>query len=61
MSGMYVLLISLQVVCLAGMLIPMQCSLSSFTFTSAATVEIIDTTQPEEIIIDPPEGMALEM
>ena len=59
MSGMYVLLISLQVVCLAGMLIPMQCSLSSFT--STATVEIIDTTQPEEIIIDPPEGMALEM
>ena len=28
---------------------------------SAATVEIIDTTQPEEIIIDPAEGAAIEM
>ena len=28
---------------------------------SAATVEITDTTQPEEIITDPAEGAALEM
>ena len=32
-----------------------------FNSPPAATVEIIDTTQPEEIIIDPPEGMALEL
>ena len=32
-----------------------------FNSPSAATVEIIDTTQPEGIIIDPAEGVALEI
>jgi len=33
----------------------------SFLDPSAATVEIIGTSQPEEIITDPAEGVANEM
>ena len=59
------LIAKLQVVCQLTSLRAGQESSPSghvhFNSPSAATVETIDTTQPEEIIIDPAEGAAIEM